>query len=343
MGLDHRGFASAVLALATKGRLRINEEGKTYTLEQQPGSRGEISPAEEALSLALFAEGPSLELKQANHKRLRVARQALRRGLEEEVGKGLFTRNHPWFLIGLVGAALLLLLVVFLAHSEADVRQELGGGMFTAVVAAAPLLFWLKALRSWWREGGVRLFLTMVVALLVFLTVEGFANMMALWSGLWPILVLGICAAALATILFIFYHLLPAPSAAGRKLLDQITGFRRYMEVAEEHRLGVLHPPERTPELFERYLPHALALGVEHEWSEKFADVLAKSAAEDQSPSWYSGRRWDSRSPDAFASRLGSSLSSAVASASSAPGSSSGSGGGGSSGGGGGGGGGSGW
>ena len=33
--------------------------------------------------------------------------------------------------------------------------------------------------------------------------------------------------------------------------------------------------PERTPELFEKFLPYALALGVEQKWSEQFSTELA--------------------------------------------------------------------
>jgi hypothetical protein len=44
-------------------------------------------------------------------------------------------------------------------------------------------------------------------------------------------------------------------------------------------RLNQLNPPEKTPELFEKFLPYALALNVEQEWCEKFADVLAQARA----------------------------------------------------------------
>ena len=86
-------------------------------------------------------------------------------------------------------------------------------------------------------------------------------------------------------------------------------------------------------------------LGVEHEWSEQFAEVLAKAAAQQggYSPMWYAGAHSLTHDLSGFTSSLGTSFSSAVASSASAPGSSSGSGGGGSSGGGGGGGGGGGW
>jgi uncharacterized membrane protein len=151
-------------------------------------------------------------------------------------------------------------------------------------------------------------------------------------------------AVLLGVMNLVFFYLLRAPTLPGRKLLDEIEGFRLYMTTAEEERLKVLHPPEKTPELFERYLPYALALDCENEWNAKFAAVLAAAAmAGAAQPSWYSGRNWDAGRTGSFTDSLGSSLSSSVASASTAPGSRSGSGGGGSSGGGGGGGGGSGW
>ena len=144
------------------------------------------------------------------------------------------------------------------------------------------------------------------------------------------------------------FFLLKARTIAGRKVMDEIEGFKQYLNVAEEDRLDYLHPPEKTPELFERYLPYAVALNVENRWAERFAGVLAAAAAAGAATAaWYSGSRDIASDPGAFADRIGSSLSDTVSLASSAPGSSgggsSGSGGGGSSGGGGGGGGGSGW
>jgi uncharacterized membrane protein YgcG len=128
-------------------------------------------------------------------------------------------------------------------------------------------------------------------------------------------------------------------------LLDQIEGFRLYLSTAEEERLKVLHPPEKTPELFERYLPYALALDCENEWNAKFATELAAAAAAGAAaaPAWYSGRHWDAGRTGGFTDSLGRSLASSAAAAATAPGRSSGSGGGGFSGGGGGGGGGGGW
>ena len=142
----------------------------------------------------------------------------------------------------------------------------------------------------------------------------------------------------------LFYHLLKAPTLMGRKIMDKIQGFKLYLSVAEKERLNILNPPERTPELFEKYLPYALALDVENEWSEQFATVLAASAVGGRyRPTWYNGNSWRTDGIRGVTSSLGNSLTGAISSSATAPGSSSGSGGGGSSGGGGGGGGGGGW
>jgi uncharacterized protein (TIGR04222 family) len=79
-----------------------------------------------------------------------------------------------------------------------------------------------------------------------------------------------------ALTIVVFFFLLRAPTTAGRKLLDQIEGFRMYLDVAEKDDLELRHPPEKTPQLFEAYLPYALALGVEQSWAEQFADVFAQ-------------------------------------------------------------------
>jgi uncharacterized membrane protein YgcG len=142
----------------------------------------------------------------------------------------------------------------------------------------------------------------------------------------------------------VFGKLLKAPTVAGQAAMDHIRGFKMYMEVAEGDALKRMKtpPPPLTPELFESYLPAALALGVDQKWAERFAEVLNVQAP-NYAPAWYAGSGWDINRMGSFSSDLGTSLSSAISSSSTAPGSSSGGGGGGSSGGGGGGGGGGGW
>src|ERR1044072_8913002 len=60
------------------------------------------------------------------------------------------------------------------------------------------------------------------------------------------------------------FNWMKSHTAEGRRITDQIEGFRQYLGVAERDRLNALNPPEETAELFERYLPYAIALDVEN-------------------------------------------------------------------------------
>jgi predicted membrane protein DUF2207 len=158
-----------------------------------------------------------------------------------------------------------------------------------------------------------------------------------------PTAVLVVLAGAMALTLLLFWRLLPAYSVPGRKLQDHIEGLRQYLGVAEADELRRMKAPPQTAVEFARFLPYAVALGVEKTWAERFAATLG-AAAVAQAASYYyqSDSSSDGGGFSGFSNSF-SDLGDTVAAASTAPGSSSGGGGGGSSGGGGGGGGGSGW
>ena len=133
---------------------------------------------------------------------------------------------------------------------------------------------------------------------------------------------------------FIFYHLLKAPTVKGRKIMDLIEGFKMFLSVAEQDRFQKMRPPDVTPELFEKYLPYALALGVENDWSEKLANSIAVTGgSQGYHPGLRHGPSWREFGAGGFTGNLGNSLAKAMSSSSSPPGSSSGGGGGGFSGG----------
>jgi hypothetical protein len=146
-------------------------------------------------------------------------------------------------------------------------------------------------------------------------------------------------------VVIVFAIIMRRPTGLGRRLLDEVGGFREYLDIAEKDEMNLRNPPDKTPELFEEYLPFALAMGVEQQWAERFAEVFArlrKPDGSDYSPSWYSGS-WNNFDMSSNTANISDGLGSAISSSVSPPGSSSGSGGGGFSGGGGGGGGGGGW
>lgn len=158
-----------------------------------------------------------------------------------------------------------------------------------------------------------------------------------------------IAAASMVAISVVFTVLLRAPTVQGRKVMDEIEGFKLYLDTAEKNRLNIVDEPPMTVGRFERILPYAIALGVEKPWSEHFEAELSRNAVSDASgtqysPNWYSGSR--SFSSGGLSRAVGAAstgMAAAMIAAQPVQASSSGSGGGGFSGGGGGGGGGGGW
>jgi uncharacterized membrane protein len=292
----------------------------------------------------LFAGSNSIEMDDANHVRFGAARKALQDGLEAAFKGGMFARNLEWAWVGLL---VLIAAMLFIATTVAF--SDLYMTSFERIVPAAGLALMLVALFLRWRRAkgwplltlGALCVLGGMALLVVSFALLAQAVPFSSWGWmLAPLIALPVVLSAFAW--------MSAPTREGRAVMDRIDGFEQYLSITEEERLDALHPPEKTPELFERFLPYAIALGVENRWADKFADVLAAAAADpsrqnDHTFGWYSGSSNAWSNPGRFAGVVGGSLASSVASASTPPGSSSGSGGGGSSGGGGGGGGGGGW
>lgn len=159
------------------------------------------------------------------------------------------------------------------------------------------------------------------------------------WTG-WHTMLLIV----LAGVNLLFMYLMPAPTRLGQNVRTEIEGFKLYMETAERLQLNASKVGDEMPmmskERYERFLPYAVALGVEEPWTKYFEKMLPEEAA-NYHPGWGSARSY--RSIGETTKGIMNSMSSGVTSALPQSSSSSGSGGGGSSGGGGGGGGGGGW
>ncbi len=362
MGYDERCFTATLLGAAVKGFLTIEQDGKQYFLRRGPKFDFNLLDAEERVAVyPLVGMHDTLAVDQANHTVFSGAVTALKDLLKNRHYGRAFVRNTRFFVIGVLLTVLSLVLGVLLDPNIGNLPQNIAFAFVFPVMALIALAFGtaivkqVKAVINGPRRGSalVRL-LFLAVFTLPLSSALGFMGTGLAQAVSWPLLA-AVVLLVLSNVLFAW--LLKARTPAGRKAMDEIEGFRLYLSVAEADRLNRLNPPDRTPELFERFLPYALALGVEQEWSEQFSDVFARMAAEGKAPeswqggyrpSWYMGDAIRGFNVGSFASNFGSSFSGAVSSASVAPGSRSGfggggGGGGGGSGGGGGGGGGGGW
>lgn len=98
----------------------------------------------------------------------------------------------------------------------------------------------------------------------------------------WPFLLVS-CITVSAVIIGIFGFIMPKVTPKGALEKENILGFRDYLDIAEKDRLNFHNAPEKTPELFERFLPYALALGVVDAWAKEFEGIYTEQ------PKWYGG------------------------------------------------------
>ncbi|HEY0627981.1 MAG TPA: DUF2207 domain-containing protein, partial [Sphingomicrobium sp.] len=346
--LDNRAFAAALVDSAVKGHVRlVEEDGGWFSSNKRRIERfvyGETQPlaeAEQAALNTLVSPNQSLAMEQENHATFSAAKKALTDRFKDAYDGKLFLRNYGW-----IGAAVAVFIgAIWLAAAVVVVAEGAGNQLLvllsTAGMAIAVLVFHAAP-----NDKGAARWIFILIAIVfggVALVLAFPLIPEAMKTGNW--VPLAIPLIGLPFVVSSFWWM-SAPTSEGRGVLDRIAGFKQYLSITEADRLDRMQAPKDSLQLFERYLPYAIALGVENRWADRYTGLLAAAAAApsaSQGFAWYSGSADPWNDTGGFVNSIGSSLASTVSSASTAPGSSSGSGGGGFSGGGGGGGGGGGW
>jgi hypothetical protein len=118
-------------------------------------------------------------------------------------------------------------------------------------------------------------------------------------------------------IIGVFGHFMPARTIQGARALEGALGFEEFLDRVESDRFDRV---VKTPALFEKFLPFAMALGVERNWAKAFEGIYASQ------PDWYAGTHHGAFGPRMFAASLANLSSDTGSAMTSAPRSSGGSG-----------------
>jgi uncharacterized membrane protein YgcG len=120
-----------------------------------------------------------------------------------------------------------------------------------------------------------------------------------------------------ALVICAFGWFMPAHTEQGARAMEGVLGFEDFLNHVESDRFN---RTIKTPEMFEKFLPFAMALGVEKNWSKAFQGIMT------QPPDWYRGSYGPAFYPMMFIGDLNSMSSRASSVMASAPRSSGGSG-----------------
>lgn len=348
MGFDKKAFTAAIVSMALKGYLVIDKSGKHYVLQRISRDKTNLSPGEKRIAESLFAGTDAITLSGSYISSLNTAVTKLEDQLKQDFFKINFRYNFGWMVPAILMGIALIVVVISTLIYDAEVMIALVVCFFVMMFAFTFMFAGISMYRQ--ASGFKKVFFLIpavcipaaIISVPVFILSDIFPQVMDLVKAIGPYVLIFLSTIAL---IVWFFYLIKAPTVFGRQRMDEIEGLKLFMEVAEKDRLNILNPPDKTPQLFEKLLPYAIALDVENKWSRQFESIVGRAMENNEyRPTWYVGDGLSTFRVHAITSSLGSSFSSAISSSSTPPSSSSsGSSGGGFSGGGGGGGGGGGW
>ncbi|MTI42216.1 DUF2207 domain-containing protein, partial [Roseibium hamelinense] len=301
-------LTAACLNLAIKGRLQLNQDGKTMVLELpdmvSSHQRGELPKGEAVVEDYLHGRGAPLPLDKENGKSVSALGDKFVGAISKEYRGVYFRRNGLYLLPGLAISILTIVLLIRFGNlSEPQFVQAFLFGFFT--IFAIAISFGLSILVQSLLEGlsgsrlpalGYWLVFAVILGSLIYLV----SLLVSFMLGspheipLLPVFVLSIVA-----MFFVYASVIDVPTAHGRQVMDAIDGLKLYLSVAEKDRLNMSDAPDMSVLHFENLLPYAVSLGVEKPWATHFETWLSSAvtpqASQGYQPSWYRGPDFDSR------------------------------------------------
>jgi uncharacterized membrane protein len=336
---DVKVFTAEMVSAATKGFVTIIKKDNVVTLTKTEMDLTQLPEYESIVFQRLFSKKNEIKLDPNSANSIQAAEQALATGLINEFKNKYFiktTRYHilPWFLT---------LIAFFIASYRTNniyaVGVFVGSILFYYAFQFIPQIFARFSIFT--TKSKMFFEVTRIIVVLIFsmiFLVPAIGYFFQLEVNMMMVLIFFFCIGLLN---MIFYYVLKAPNSAGRKVLNQIEGFKLFIKTAERYRLNQLYPADKVITSFEQFLPYAIALDVETEWAQQFTKLLTNAGIDPTAytTNWASGMFLTTNTITSLTSALrSSSVTTSDRSVSSSASS-----GGGSSGGGGGGGGGSGW
>lgn len=328
-GYDDKAFAVALINMAAKGFLKIENEHNRFKLTRISKEPQTFSPEEQIIA-DLLKSSSSIFFDTANHKRIRETVKAFKQSLIDRYEGQYYVSSKIHKRIGMC-LSLAVVLVCMMLTVESVVGAIIHF-IFPTIFTAASVRLVRLAINNLKRSGGCSVVVIGIVSLwfcigTIFLIFSSFS-----FSAL-------ISIALLIVLNLLFSRLLRIYTIKGQGLAKYVEDFKAHL-VEAMGESDQEDKSEQASDALSRLLPYAIALDIKDKQIERLSDSLSKALAGSSTETRLNRQRLHRYRNLHYTA---SNITSAVSIISSSSGSGSGSGGGGSSGGGGGGGGGGGW
>jgi hypothetical protein len=282
---DGRSFAAVIAQLALRGCLRVESENGKYKLSRlmsDPTTEASLAPEETITLAALFEGGPSIELSPGLDQRNQAqnARYVfhIHQELNQKLGGKYLTRHPGIIALGVLGTFISALSLAAIAQGP----DPTGAVFFTVWILfcglAIGMMFELSFATAWrttFRSGKG------------WLTLLPGSAAIAIFGGAIVLLLTKLAAGVSLSFAWMVVALLAVNlgwgpqlkrrTKLGRDLLDQIAGFRQFLEKVEQDQMNRMKPSGEISTDLDRFMPYAIALEVKEAWGDHLAQTFLAS------------------------------------------------------------------
>lgn len=313
MGNYDKVFEASILNLAVKGYIKIeNVEEKTFgiksnkmtLIKQEKPLEDDISEDEKDIykSLPSIAK---LEYSSSLQRKLETMQTGQRKFLKNKFNGQMYKRNSGLVTLSVIMSFVTAIITVMFSIT---LTEE----MFIVPFMTIWLTIWTTAVCAMFKNKSNFGSFGKIIFALPFLIGE-IIGIGVLIHFIGTALAIFIMLLVIINVVYAF--LIKAYTKEGRRIKDEIEGFKLFIKTASEDEIK-----QQTPETFDKYFPYAYALGLENEWSKKFESLLEQYNYE---PTWCTGMYYGSAfRATVFTSSFSSSFRSSISSASVHPSSS---------------------
>lgn len=240
---QNRDVWAELIFLATKGYLKIHKEGKEYRLERLKDGSDLTDGVAKKLFIALFEEKKEFQ----SLKKLVI--DILKKDSDVPLQKES-------------------VLLSDLKYKFATDLQEIKTMLYNELVKKEYFVKNPEFIKGIYLAIGIVAFVLTGISFGFFVSTENIVLLVSLLLS--------------AVLVMVFSPFMSKRTDKGVAAKEHILGLKIYLTVAEKDRINFHNAPEKNPATFEKFLPFAMALGVETEWAKQFKDLALTD------PSWYS-------------------------------------------------------
>jgi Predicted membrane protein (DUF2207) len=283
-GCDGRTLAATIAQLAARGCVGIeplagSQSGKykvTRLTADPKGLQPPLAAEEMTVLQELFDDGPAVVLDPGNGNPLNRYLMQINVELQKRLSNLYFTRNARWLALGTLASLLTAIGMALTAHGRSS---DLMTMLFLTwwfffcffLLGIIAVMTLLPALGRMMRGlGGAREVLIGTAVMGAF----GAGGVVVLWqmkSAASPAYALSL--AALVAINIAAFPALKRLTSLGRQTLEEIEGFRLFLEKVEQDRMRRLAAADPQAGASFEFMPYAIALEVREPWGDHLAEA----------------------------------------------------------------------